>query len=407
MRIKLSLLRDIVFVFTFTGIAGTFTKYFTIGNDIVNATECIFILISFFIAIKLYLIRRAKNFTLLMYKFSLFLFVFLEIFISLFYFMDTYKNLFKYIGTISVVVVALYNYKDDFKRLINCIFYALCIFTVVSIYAIYAENQLELFSLGGDNGVYGAMTQKNVFAFILLYEFMIILHYLTEKDTLSIVRRKLNVKIILFIYIGIIASLLILSRCSSAIICALFLIVWNVFYGKLRTLNIAHFYFIFNLLLLLYTYSYEKWDLGSLLGSYFDKDITLTGRTDIWSAVLQAIKNFNIFGYGTYHFGDQNFQNYVLDHVYNLPGLHAHNNLLEMTVETGILGVSIFVIAILCCSKLLVNLTKKRKESFKLLSSCLLVFAVIGSVDYSISPGTFSQFMFYLLLFKTFDLSYK
>jgi O-antigen ligase len=67
------------------------------------------------------------------------------------------------------------------------------------------------------------------------------------------------------------------------------------------------------------------------------RDATLTGRTDIWQIVLDAIADRPILGYG--------YQAYFASHTIGAwdPG-HAHNGLLQAALDLGLIGVVLVII---------------------------------------------------------------
>lgn len=72
----------------------------------------------------------------------------------------------------------------------------------------------------------------------------------------------------------------------------------------------------------------------------YGKDVTLSGRTEIWSAVWWAIKKRPITGYGI----DAPFQgpSTLVNDFYNRIGFvpaHAHNGVLDVAITLGIVGV--------------------------------------------------------------------
>lgn len=78
------------------------------------------------------------------------------------------------------------------------------------------------------------------------------------------------------------------------------------------------------------------------------KDITLSGRTNIWMLVIEAIKVKPLFGYGYGAFwqvdtGPSEFITNLLD----MPLDQAHNGYLNITLELGVVGLVIFLLSLL------------------------------------------------------------
>jgi O-antigen ligase len=74
------------------------------------------------------------------------------------------------------------------------------------------------------------------------------------------------------------------------------------------------------------------------------RDPTLTGRTDIWRAVLNSVFKRPLLGYGFYSFweGLHGESGNIFRAVNWTPG-YAHNGILEIWLQLGIIGVLIFV----------------------------------------------------------------
>jgi O-antigen ligase len=84
--------------------------------------------------------------------------------------------------------------------------------------------------------------------------------------------------------------------------------------------------------------------LPDLLGLY-GKDLTFTGRTEIWSATLEAIDRRPLQGYGiggVWLDGRSPLTNELWTTI-GFPAAHAHNGLLNVWIETGLVGLVLFL----------------------------------------------------------------
>lgn len=402
MKFNISSIYNFIFILIFSSICGSFIKYGVLLSSVLQILMYISIPFSFFILLFSNTFRSRK---ISDNNFLLFLFISLEIVISLFYFTSVYKDLIKYMGVISVVIISLTYFRNDYSKLMKCIYKGLIIFLMASIYAIFKENQIGNYLTGTNNGIVGAGTHKNVFALALIHLLIFSLCYL--KVEYSNPKKHLK-KIMLYISISIFCIFLIfLSNSASCILCSLFLIIYYLRYEKLKMINFSYLYLIFNLLLITYSYMYEKIGLGSIIREYLNRDITLTGRTDIWTSTISALNEYNLWGYGINSFGDDKFQRYVLSNVYALPGLHAHNNLLMTTVDAGIIGLVVFIMLIVIYYKKMsgFRINNTFLEAIVFFEFCS--FAIVGSIDYTLTPGTISQFMFYLIFFMISNKYYR
>jgi exopolysaccharide production protein ExoQ len=79
--------------------------------------------------------------------------------------------------------------------------------------------------------------------------------------------------------------------------------------------------------------------------SFFGRDLTLTGRTGIWGAVIQSIYKRPIFGYGYYAFWQGlNGESARLILVNHWVFGYAHNGMLEILLQLGLVGLIAFLI---------------------------------------------------------------
>ncbi|MGC1187155.1 MAG: O-antigen ligase family protein [Candidatus Acidiferrales bacterium] len=110
--------------------------------------------------------------------------------------------------------------------------------------------------------------------------------------------------------------------------------------------------------------------MGNLAGAV-GRDPTLTGRTNIWNAVLSTNTNPLL---GT---GDESFWlGPRLSHVWDLAGhvTEAHNGYLELYLDLGLIGVSLLIIFLIASYW---TICKKLSPSFSLASLCLGLWTVV------------------------------
>lgn len=86
------------------------------------------------------------------------------------------------------------------------------------------------------------------------------------------------------------------------------------------------------------------------LAAAFGRDLTLTGRTEIWTAILFKLQDSPWLGFGYWGFW-HGFEGPSYD-VFRVLGFnayapHSHNGLLELLIAVGIVGFTIFMISFL------------------------------------------------------------
>ncbi len=94
----------------------------------------------------------------------------------------------------------------------------------------------------------------------------------------------------------------------------------------------------------LFTVGFATANLG-LLTDFLDKDVTLTGRIPLWQDLLPLVSDRPLLGYG-YEAAFAGFYSPVHD-IWVTIGwqpTHAHNAIMQVWMELGLVGVAIFVI---------------------------------------------------------------
>jgi len=118
----------------------------------------------------------------------------------------------------------------------------------------------------------------------------------------------------------------------------------------------------------------------AILGA-FGRDLTLTGRTDLWATVLDKIWERPWLGYGYAGFW-QGWRGESADiwSVLNWQPPHSHNGLLDLWLDLGLLGVTAFLLSfIMVCFQAVtwVRLTKTTEELWPLVYLTFLLLVNI------------------------------
>lgn len=147
---------------------------------------------------------------------------------------------------------------------------------------------------------------------------------------------------------GLSTALILLSTSKTALIILATLLILLPLYRALRwqyTISIPLF-----VIAILSGAVFALWFTGeaeTILG-YFGKDITLSGRTELWHAVYNMIRERPWLGYGYNGFwlGQQGYSGYVWD-VIGWPAPHAHNGFLDLWLDLGTIGILAFAASFL------------------------------------------------------------
>ena len=125
--------------------------------------------------------------------------------------------------------------------------------------------------------------------------------------------------------------------------------------------------------------------LGTDIIVMIGRDPTLTGRTDIWDAVVQFVPNHLIgTGYGSFWLGPRLMK--IRDLFAGNPLMEAHNGYLEIFLTLGWLGIGLLAILILNGFQ---NVKKLMRDNPDLASLKLALFLV--GVVYNFSESAFKE----------------
>lgn len=247
---------------------------------------------------------------------------------------ETLRRSVALVGTtlFGVYLAVRYSLNDQLRLLA----WALGIGTLLSLVVGLALPSYGVGSTGMWQGIY---PQKNVLARIMVLAGMVFLLLALSSN---------RHRWLAWAGLGLSTSLLLLSTSKTSLVNFLVLLIlfniyriWHLHYTLAVPLS------IFGILAFAVTANLFLSNLDNVLVS-LGRDATLTGRTDIWAAVLEMIWQRPLLGYGYGGFwGDWDSPGaYVWQATYWQP-VHAHNGLLELWVNLGLLGVSVFVFGFL------------------------------------------------------------
>ncbi|BBH21843.1 ligase [Paenibacillus baekrokdamisoli] len=166
--------------------------------------------------------------------------------------------------------------------------------------------------------------------------------------------------------------LMLLSTSKTALVIMLVLLMLIPFLQSFRwNISIAVLYWMFALLIAGGAISL-LFSNADLLLSLMDRDVTLTGRTDLWAAVWEMIKQRPLLGYGYNGFwlGLDGESAYVwLVTKWDPP--HSHNGLLDVWLDLGVVGVILVLLHMIRGFKLGVTYIRQTRT---IISFCPLLY---------------------------------
>jgi exopolysaccharide production protein ExoQ len=154
-------------------------------------------------------------------------------------------------------------------------------------------------------------------------------------------------------------SLVVLSHSLTALLLSLMYVAGTGIYllwqrDKLRAVVVSAMAFVLLFVSLITVWVSPGFALG-ILG----RDITLTGRTQLWPAVVQLIEERPILGWGyRAMFQSDDASTAVIDRAADFGASSSHNGFLEVGLELGAVGVAVMLVilvvalgrGLLCCT---------------------------------------------------------
>jgi exopolysaccharide production protein ExoQ len=112
--------------------------------------------------------------------------------------------------------------------------------------------------------------------------------------------------------------------------------------GNMASIDIFTFFIVMSFVILELVF-----DVGTVLVSGLGRDLTLTGRTELWADVLGMVSNPMIgAGYESFWLGDRLVK---LWENYWWQPIQAHNGYLETYLNLGLIGLGLLMAIIFCC----------------------------------------------------------
>ena len=154
-------------------------------------------------------------------------------------------------------------------------------------------------------------------------------------------------KLRLLPWLGLSCSLLllILSTSTSSLIIVVALLMLLPIYQSLRLREDVLAPVILSIAILLICSFVLLFSNAEFIVGYFGKDLTLTGRTDLWEQSLKMIRERIFLGYGYENFW-QGWDSPTSAYVWRAIGWsapNAHNGLLDLALDLGLLGTLVFL----------------------------------------------------------------
>ncbi|HAT4257868.1 O-antigen ligase family protein [Clostridium perfringens] len=187
-----------------------------------------------------------------------------------------------------------------------------------------------------------SFASKNNLAAVMAFGILTGYILITSKDIIG-----KSIKTIAFFNIVFSSFLLFKAGSStSIIICIVPIVIYKVL--SVLKFKFNYIYILLAIHIITYTIVSGGEKINQFLEKYFHRNITLTGRVDIWKSALYAVKQKPFFGYG--YGGFWGFNNEIENHIFSINGgefVGSHNGFIELLLYIGIIGVILFIILVI------------------------------------------------------------
>lgn len=183
---------------------------------------------------------------------------------------------------------------------------------------------------------------------------------------------------------GLSIAIIVLSTSKTALAILLTIIVLLPFYKALRwNYSLAVPFFITVILVGAGVAILLISNAEAILGA-FGRDLTFTGRTELWAVVLHKIweRPWLGYGYGGFWRGWEGESAQVL-RIVRWEAPHSHNGFLDLWLDLGLLGLSAFALSFLAVCLRAVTCLRLTKTSEGLLPLAYLTFLLLANLTES------------------------
>lgn len=251
-----------------------------------------------------------------------------------------------YIKLVYTAVYAIYLVEYYKIEKLTCILLNVhLIVLILNILFYYLNPQLSFDLLDNTSAVSALFTQKNQFGTELAFGILISFNCVINKNINKLYR--------LLAIISIIVSVIMLNLVQSVTSILSIIVPIVLFYlfllrkGKMSVIRIL---LAVNLVVILIVFYGDFF--SDIFIKIFNRDITLTGRLDIWKAILTTVGIRVLFGFGYFTFWGFNpyYESKIKGLTFETLG-SAHNTFFEVILNVGVIGMVIFILYLLNVDK--------------------------------------------------------
>ncbi|MED3989020.1 O-antigen ligase family protein [Priestia aryabhattai] len=291
-----------------------------------------------------------------------------------------------------------------FEEILKITIWGGIVINIVTIYFMITNPALAFEPYKEEMVLAGSFPTKNNLATYMLFSVIVNLVYLRNSNSSK------SFKLVSFGSLLLAISFLFASGSATSI--ATIIVILVIYYvNKLlkNKLNLVNVGILMTVLL------YITIKLQSIVGAYFTnfsgRDLTLTGRTYIWDAIISQVGMGLIHGYGYGTFWGYNQlleQSIVSKYTGYIGGVTvngAHNGFLELMLQIGVIGTLIFVAIIIKSGKKLKKI--KDKSVFQFSSFFYIYILIYFITERSLWNMGYQTLFIFIIIILTLNDNYK
>lgn len=330
-----------------------------------NTVDQIFFLIMMFIAFLILFNRRKKLFYILKENkvwIALYVYCLLSIVWSDFAYIS-FKRYIKDLNSFIMALVILTEKapNETFKAIVRRNIYLLVPLSIV--FCKYFPEIGRYQTSSWDYIYTGVTTHKNTMGLLCILGSLVLF---TDIIYLWRNREEVFVKQQFYLYLFFFILCLYLLGFAHSITSDVCLVIgMAIIYSKKLKKHALKILLTFGVLLISGFLEYIFYSIGEMFVGYVNRDMTLSGRTELWTAVLKVHFNHLIgTGYSAFWLGDRLRE---LWQVFIFHPKQAHDGYLEVYINIGIIGLSFFLSAVfISYKKITSTITQKNFSDFQI-----------------------------------------
>lgn len=302
----------------------------------------------------------------------------------------------------AVYVSARYSLREQLQ-LLGWAFGIIAILSFVFAIAVPSYGLMTFQEEGVHAGAWrGIMMHKNILGRMMCLSSIVFLLLATGDSTSELDRRSSRI-----FWAGFVLSvaLIILSTSKSAIVVCVTMTTILPLYKALRGKYTTLVPILITVVLVGGGAATLLLDNLEVIAGALGKDLTLTGRTDIWAVMLEMISQRPLFGYGYNGFWmgwDSEASAYVWRTLeWECP--YAHNGFMDLLAELGISGLALFLVSFAIATFKAISLVRKTKTVEGLWPLLYLTYLIMYNITESslLSSNSIYWILYVSVVFST------